>query len=239
MQLIIRVNLWHIWKIPCAKLIHQRLRSRGRVELSLLVEVSLRRILQYAVSHLQISQFLCTLLLFNPCLQICKDIIHVVEAVICSLVILSVIVGLRLSVIISAASHLLNYSFFKSWELFDCRWGNLRVKHRGLGINSYWRSIYCLQIFFTIWATARLNRIIMEIFAEGTWWVLLELSCLQTNSRLREEILERRRFLINWSHSEVSCLFPLARIDLVNPKFLLALSWFQTEWGVALERHYI
>ena len=120
-QLIVRVDLGHIWKIPSAKLIHQRLGSRGRVELSLLVEVSLRRILQYAVSHLQISQFLCTLLLFNPCLQICKDIIHVVEAVICSLVILSVIVGLRLSVIISAASHLLNYSFFKSWELFDCR----------------------------------------------------------------------------------------------------------------------
>jgi hypothetical protein len=59
--------------------------------------------------------------------------------------------------------------------------------------------------------------------------MLLQLSRLFADPRLREEVLEGRGFALHLSLAHVLRLLPLARVDLANPKFLLALPRLQVE----------
>ena len=98
-QLIIRVRLGQIWQVPRAQLVHQWFRRRSRVKQRLLIEVTLRRVLQV----LQRLLLLVALLIFHSRLKVRQDIVHVAETL---FVIFATtgrsIVGLRLSVLVPA-----------------------------------------------------------------------------------------------------------------------------------------
>ena len=241
MKLIIWIHLRKVGKVPCASFIHQRLGSGSGIKLSLLIEISLRGILQDTVSHLQCFLLMRTLLLLDSWLKVLEDVIHVVEAVTLLCWLLSYVLSLSLSVVIPAVSRSCSLRVFECGQLLNLGSGYLRVQNQWcFGIYSMGTSdFHGNQVFLAIRTTAGLDRIIMKIFSEGWGRVLLELGCLQPNSWLWEEILQSRRLLINRGNSEVLRLLPLTSADLVNPELLLRLPRFQVEWRVTLERHYI
>lgn len=209
--------------------------------MSLLIEISLRGILQDAVSHLLSPLLMSTLLLLDSWLKVWEDVIHIVEPVTLLDWLLSYVLSLSLSVVVPAVSRPCCLRVLECRQLFDLGSCDVRIEDQGcFGIDSLGTThFHCNEVFLAIRSTAGLDRIIMKIFSEGRRGVLLELGCLQADSWLREEVLQSWGLLIDRGDSEVPRLLPLASADLVYPEFLLRLPRLQVEWRVTLERHYI
>lgn len=86
-----------------------------------------------------------------------------------------------------------------------------------------------LDVLAAVGTADLLNRFVVKVLAEGRRRVLLKLSRLFADPRLRKEVLEGRGFAFHRSLAHVLRLLPLACVDFANPKFLLALPRLQVE----------
>ena len=221
-QLIVRVRLGQVGQVPGAQLVHKRLRCRRRIEQSLLIEVALGRVLQVREGLL----LLVALLLLHSVLKVGQDIVHVAEALL-----LRGLVLIRLRLI--SALPLLQVLALECRQLLASL-GSLTHQHRLLGVDSVralaGNTLGMNDIVPAVRsADLMLNSLIVKVFPKSGGRMLLQLRRLLTNPRLREEILQSGRLVLHLRPPQILSLVPLARVDLVNPKILLALPRLQVE----------